>query len=174
MSAMSTQTWRARLLRSIATLTAAMLFYYFVPLPDEDRSVLGMLVFLVGLAALIVFVVLQVRNQLRAGENDVVRLNSLLVVLYIVVVFFSLAYVQIERFSPGQFADLQTRTDGLYFTVATLGTVGYGDVHPVGQAARILATTQIVFDLVFVAALISVFSNRVGQVVAAHRAARGD
>ena len=70
-------------------------------------------------------------------------------------------------------AGLDTRTDALYFTVVTLGTVGYGDVHPVGQAARLIATTQIAFDLVFVAALLSVFSSRVTRVVAARSATRG-
>ena len=107
---MASQRMSRRLLRSAATLAAAMVFYYFVPL--------GM--------------------------------------------------------TPGEFAELETRTDALYFTVATLGTVGYGDVHPVGQMARIFATAQIVFDLVFVAMLVSVFSNRVGRVVAARRVSGGD
>jgi voltage-gated potassium channel len=169
-----TETVRGRVMRSVATLAAAMLFYYFVPLPEEHRSIGTLLAFLVGMSALIALIVVQVRKQLRAPDSARVRLNSLLVVLYLVVVFFSLAYVQIERVSPGQFAELQTRTDALYFTVVTLGTVGYGDVHPVGQAARVLATIQIAFDLVFVAALVSVFSNRVGQVVAAYRARGGN
>ena len=174
MSTVSTETLRRRALRSLATLAAAMVFYYLVPLPDDESSVPGVLGFLAGLIGMMALVVLQVRKQLHARDSHTVRLNSLLVVLYLVVVFFSLTYLQMERTSPGQFSELQTRTDALYFTVATLGTVGYGDVHPVGQAARVLATIQIAFDLVFVAALVSVFSDRVGQVVAAHRASRGD
>jgi voltage-gated potassium channel len=151
-----------------------MFFYYLVPLPDDESSVLRLLGFGIGLGAMMSLVVSQVRRQLHAPDNHTVRVNSLLVVLYLVVVFFALAYVQIERSSPGQFADLQTRTDALYFTVTTLGTVGYGDVHPVGQVARVVATVQIAFDLVFVAALLSVFSGRVSQVVAARRARGGD
>ncbi|HEY9350198.1 MAG TPA: potassium channel family protein [Acidothermales bacterium] len=171
---MPSQRMSRRLLRSAATLAAAMVFYYFVPLPDERFSIVGVLLFLAGLAALTFLVLVQVRRQLRAPENESVRVNSLLVMLYLVIVFFSLAYVQIERMTPGEFAELETRTDALYFTVATLGTVGYGDVHPVGQMARIFATAQIVFDLVFVALLVSVFSNRVGRVVAARRVSGGD
>jgi voltage-gated potassium channel len=171
---MASQRMSRRLLRSAATLAAAMVFYYFVPLPDEGLSIVGVLLFLAGLVALTCFVLVQVRHQLRAPDNESVRVNSLLVMLYLVIVFFSLAYVQIERMTPGEFAELETRTDALYFTVATLGTVGYGDVHPVGQMARIFATAQIVFDLVFVALLVSVFSNRVGRVVAARRVSGGD
>jgi voltage-gated potassium channel len=169
MSIVATQTVRARLLRTVGGLVAAVLFYYFVPLPDQPSSAARVLAFLVGLCGLVVLILQQVRQQLRAPENDAVRLNTLIVLLYLVVVFFSLTYVQIERLSPGQFVDLQTRTDALYFTIATLGTVGFGDVHPDGQLARTVVTTQIVFDLVFVAALISVFSHRIHQVVAAHR-----
>jgi voltage-gated potassium channel len=171
---MASQKMSRRLLRSAATLAAAMVFYYFVPLPDERLSIVGVLLFLAGMAALMLLVLLQARHQLRAPENESVRLNSLLVVLYLVIVFFSLAYVQIERLAPGEFAELETRTDALYFTVTTLGTVGYGDVHAVGQMARIFVTAQIVFDVVFVALLVSVFSHRVGRVVAARRVSGGD
>jgi hypothetical protein len=61
---------------------------------------------------------------------------------------------------PTQFESLQTRTDALYYTVITLGTVGYGDVHAVGQAARIVTTIQVAFDLVVIGALIAVASSR--------------
>jgi hypothetical protein len=96
-----------RLLRSAATLVAAMVFYYFVPLPDEGLTIVGVLLFLGGLVALTLLVLLQVRHQLRAPDSDSVRLNSLLVILYLVVVFFSLSYVQIERMTPGARVGLQ-------------------------------------------------------------------
>jgi hypothetical protein len=50
---------------------------------------------------------------------------------------------------------ISTRTDALYFTVATLTTVGYGDVHAQGQIARSLVTLQLLFDVVFVGAAVS-------------------
>ncbi len=129
-----------------------MVFYYFVPLPDEGLSMVGVASVRRGMAALMLLVLLAGAAPAScAGRRICPLLNSLLVVLYLVIVFFSLAYVQIERWSPGEFAELETRTDALYFTVTTLGTVGYGDVHAVGQMARIFVTTQIVFDVVFVA-----------------------
>ena len=165
---------RFRVARSVAILGGALLFYYSVPLPDESVTGLALAMFLVGLVVLIVLIVQQVRHHLQAPDNETVRLYSLLAVLYVVITFFALTYVWLERASPGEFAELDTRTDALYFTVVTLGTVGYGDVHPVGQAARLIATTQIAFDLVFVAALLSVFSSRVTRVVAARSATEGD
>lgn len=51
--------------------------------------------------------------------------------------------------------------DALYFTLATLATVGYGDVHAVGQAARIAVTGQILFNLVFVGVAVAVLGSAV-------------
>ena len=42
----------------------------------------------------------------------------------------------------------------------TLGTVGYGDVHAVGQLARVITMIQVAFDLVVIGALIAVASSR--------------
>ena len=42
----------------------------------------------------------------------------------------------------------------------TLGTVGYGDVHPTGEAAKMVAMVQIVLDLVVVGVLVSIATSR--------------
>ena len=49
---------------------------------------------------------------------------------------------------------LHTRVDALYFTVVTMATVGYGDVHAEGQGARMLVIGLIIFDVVIVASLV--------------------
>ena len=60
---------------------------------------------------------------------------------------------------PGQFAELHDKTDALYFNISTLATVGFGDVHAVGQLARAAVTLQIVFNLVFLGAAVSLISG---------------
>jgi hypothetical protein len=58
--------------------------------------------------------------------------------------------------------------DCVYFTVTTLGTVGYGDLHPVSQSARLIATAQVLVDLatlsIFFALILSGLSWFVGAV----------
>lgn len=68
---------------------------------------------------------------------------------------FALGYFMLADANEAQFQDLHTKTDALCFTMATLGTVGYGDVHATCQLARGLVAFQIVFDLVFLATLAS-------------------
>jgi hypothetical protein len=45
--------------------------------------------------------------------------------------------------------------EALYFSFVTLTTVGYGDIIPVSNAARMLAVTEAATGLFFVAVLIA-------------------
>lgn len=71
------------------------------------------------------------------------------------VFFFAEAYYLLAA-TPGQLTDLRTKTDALYFTITTMSTVGYGDVHAAGQLARVAVTLQIVFDLFFIGTAVAV------------------
>jgi voltage-gated potassium channel len=72
-----------------------------------------------------------------------------------------LAFYVVEQHRPGEIVGLNSRLDSLYFTVSTLLTIGYGDVHAAGQLARALVLVQTVFDVVFVATAASLLSSRV-------------
>ena len=146
--------------RNFLMLAGAVLFYYFVPVGDDEHPVWRWFLFIVGLGVLVWLIVAQLMKQVAAGPDPGVRLRTLITLLYPVVVLFALAYYAIQRNDATQFESLKTRTDSLYYTVITLGTVGYGDVHAAGQLARVVTTVQVAFDLVVIGALISVASSR--------------
>ena len=127
--------------------------FYAVPVsPDVELPVRG-LASLALLAALAVVVVRQLRYYRDA-------LSRLVHVFMAVVALLALACYAMATHQPDQFTGLVTRTDALYFTVTTISTVGYGDVHAVGQAARALVTGKIVFDDVFLGALGQAIAQR--------------
>jgi uncharacterized membrane protein len=161
-----------KVLQNGLTLTGAVLFYYFVPLSTDDHPVWRLAIFVVGLGTLIFLIVRQLRKQLAAGPDPGVRVHTLITLLYPVVALFALTYYLIQTADPTQFTDLQTRTDSLYYTVITLGTVGYGDVHAVGQLARVISMIQVAFDLVVIGALIAVATSRFQVVPTPARARR--
>jgi voltage-gated potassium channel len=54
-----------------------------------------------------------------------------------------------------------TRTDALYFTVTVFATVGFGDITPASQAARLVGSTQMILDLIVLGLGIRVFLSAV-------------
>lgn len=96
-------------------------------------------------------------RQFRRGADPIARLASLAV---LVVCSSAAAVYILGAQMTGQFEGVVTRTDALYFTVITMATIGYGDIHPVGQGARVLVTLMVVFDLLFVGALGSALATQ--------------
>ena len=88
----------------------------------------------------------------------------------IAVLGFALGFYVLAQRNPAQIIDLHTRVDALYFTMSTLTTVGFGDVHATGQTARVLVLVQMVFNIVFVTTAAALLSSRIRS-VAAERAA---
>jgi voltage-gated potassium channel len=143
-------------LRVLLVLAVMVVLYYRLPfdrtgLHRFNRADAAFALFgIVGLAALITW---QARSLLTGGRA--VRIENLAILLAVIVLFFSILYLRLAD----QFSGLSTKTDALYFTMATIGTVGFGDVHASGQTARALVTIQMAFDLVYVAALANVFAQ---------------
>ncbi len=79
------------------------------------------------------------------------RLACLIVLLYLAAnALFALAYLAIggiENARPGSFAD------AFFFSVQTMSTIGYGKMAPVGLAANLLVTLQVLSGFAFFALL---------------------
>jgi voltage-gated potassium channel len=150
--------WR-RILRLNATLGLTLVVYFEAPVRDIQRSSgYRILITIVALALLTLWVLWQLRRHV---DDQSQRIDGLVGVILIVIVVFALAFYVLEQRRPGEIVGLNSRLDSLYFTVSTLLTIGYGDVHAAGQLARALVLVQTVFDVVFVATAASLLSSRV-------------
>jgi len=138
-----------------AGASVGVLVAYFAFPVDWAGSTAGiaisLLLTLAGLALVGGAMVLELRHVRRGGET---RTGGVLTIMVVTLVAaFSLAFYLVEQLAPRQFDGLDTRTDALYFTLSTMATVGYGDVHAEGQLARALVCGLIVFSVVVVASL---------------------
>ena len=147
---------RAAAALTVTLVALATLVYYLVPAPGRlSDAALWALIF-AGVAVLGLAIWSAILRLMKAGEDA--RIRGLILLFTLTVLFFSWSDLAVSRL-PGQFDDLHTKTDALYFNVSTLATVGFGDVHAAGQLARAAVTLQIVFNLVFLGAAVSVISG---------------
>jgi voltage-gated potassium channel len=146
--------------RATLSMLGLLVAYYAFPmnLGNTPLVVVGFAFALAGLALLGVMLSREVAH-LQRGESAR-STSGLLMLLAVMVASFSLAFYLLERLGDHQLVGLHTRTDALYFTLSTMATVGYGDVHAEGQLARALVCGLIVFNVVVVAALVRGLSNR--------------
>lgn len=139
-----------------------ILLVYFVLPVDPDRAPIGVLVgLLVGLAAL-VGVGAVIISEVRSAES---RLSGrhLVLILEIALVAFSFTYYLIATNGVDQFTGLNTRLDALYFATTVVSTVGFGDISATGQLARGVVTVNMIFNLVFLGAVVSLARERMSE-----------
>jgi len=142
----------------------ALLIFYGIPLDwdlgsDWAGKVAGLSAFLAGIAGLVWVTWRHVLRYLEEPPATGGRVDGILLLLCVVAMFFALYYYRLAVHYPGQFDGIVTRTDALYYTIVTLGTVGFGDIHATGQAARIATMIQIVFDLIVIGTLLAITSS---------------
>lgn len=169
-----TSPW-STLLATIGSMVASLLIFYRAPVVHEkvDGSpVEGLVLFTLGLAALLALLAVQVRRQVRARHDLTVRVQSIFGLISPFICFFAYIYYALQISDATAFVGMSTRTDALYFTVVTLGTVGYGDIHPVGEYAKLVTMVQIILDLVLIGALVNVVTARLRDRAELRRAAQ--
>jgi voltage-gated potassium channel len=144
-------------LRRAALICVLLLVAYFVvPVQSSDNNI-GFRI--AGTAVLVAAAVwLLIREIRKTLKDPVAPLAGLVLGIIGGLLVFALVDYIIAVTQPGQFESLQTRIDGLYFALATLATVGYGDAHAAGQVARAVVCVQMVFNLVIIGAAVSVFN----------------
>ena len=133
-----------------AAIEVAVLVVAYAALPFRgDRWWIGAVVGSALLVAIVPLTVRRVRAVLVSERPVIEAAEALVVLLTMLLVGFAAVYYAVDRLD-GQFSELDTRLDSMYFTVTTLATVGYGDITATGQGARAIVTAQMLFDLAFV------------------------
>lgn len=105
---------------------------------------------------------LVLRQQIRAFRHRLSiwgRAEALLTVLYLLILVFAITYDRMAMARPDQFVGIATRSDALYFTVTVVSTVGFGDIHAAGAAARSVVTAQMLINVFYVGAALRLMTG---------------
>ena len=140
--------------------------YYLLPLsaPWGDAVSAGRLAgSLLAWAALFVLLRVEGRRSRLRQAPQYHRIQLLLTALYLLVLGFAVLYIVTATAAPEQFAGMANRSDALYFSVTIMGTVGFGDVHAAGTAARLMVTVQMLFNLIYLGTALRVLSAGISR-----------
>jgi hypothetical protein len=158
--------WLVSLAGSLAALAPVPERWALLALAAETASLLP----LMGLISIGIL-----RFVYRSRSLTMDGIFATVVVYVLIALTFARIYVLLLGWNPQSF-DLgvpaaglsphQTQVDLLYFSLITLATVGYGDILPVSDTARMLATIEAIVGQFYVAVIVAVF---VGMYAAQHR-----
>ena len=116
---------------------------------------------LIGIVVFAVVMVWEVRAIAGSRYPGLRAAGALGLILPLYLVVFASAYFVMERTSAASFTQPLTRTDALYFTVTVFSTVGFGDISPKSEAARVVLIVQMLADLALLGAGIRVLVGAV-------------
>lgn len=148
-------------LRLVCSAVALLVVYATLPF---DRPTVGTLVWLaIGLVAFVVILVWQVRSIVRSPYPVLRAVEAFVTAPLLFIVLFAGGYVALAHADPASFSQPLNRVGGLYFTMTVLATVGFGDIVPTSDTARVVTIVQMIVGFTFVGLVGRQFLSAVGQ-----------
>ena len=153
-------------LRTVAVLAVTWVVlvsvYYLVPAGVVPASHSGGGSFLrlgAGIALFAAILAGQARQVVRAELPELRAVEALGVVIPLFLVAFAAGYLSLSNASAGTFTEQLDHTRALYFTITVFSTVGFGDITPKTDLARIIVSLQMLLDLVILGAVVRLLLN---------------
>ena len=148
------------LLRAALTATVLVVLYYSVPVTGAmDASAVALL--LGGLLVFAVVITWQIRAIVESSYPGLRAVEALASAIPLFLLLFALVYFKMADLQAQAFSEPLNRTDSLYFTITVFSTVGFGDITPLTQPARIVTMVQMLGDLVVVGLVLQVMLGAV-------------
>ena len=140
------------LTRALILSSILILLYFLGPLDRIDAMPVWVVLVIAPLILLAVSA-WQIRAILRSDQPGLRGIEALSIVAPLYLILFAVAYFLMARADPGSFTvEGLTRVDTLYFTTTVFSTVGFGDISPASEPARIVAMIQMILNLIVLGA----------------------
>jgi hypothetical protein len=132
--------------------------FYLIPFAHLSgaRSVLRLcaVVVLVG-----VVLALQIRRIATAELPELRAVEALAIVIVVFLTGFSIIYLNLSHGAETTFTQPLDHSKSLYFTISVFSTVGFGDITPRTDAARLIVSAQMLLDLVIIGTVVRLIFN---------------
>ncbi|MEZ5180938.1 MAG: potassium channel family protein [Acidimicrobiales bacterium] len=139
----------AGVVRAVAIVGIALAVYFTLPFHGEHWPVAVAL----GMGAVVASVPITLHRveRIRTSDHPVAEaVEAVAILASLILVAFATTYYAIAT-NTDQIPGIHTKIDSFYFTITTVATVGFGDIVPTGQAARMIVAVQILLNISLIA-----------------------
>jgi hypothetical protein len=159
-------------LRMVGVAVGLLTIYFLIPF---DRASAAMIPVVLAVAVVIVSTVnVLLLRSVNRGTYPMLRgVEALVTSLLVLVVTFAQLYLILSSEDPGAFDEVLDHVGALYFTLTTLTTIGYGDIAPVTDAARIVVMVHMVVNVVVVVVFVRLVVRAVRERLQADASSNG-
>ena len=136
--------------------------YYLVPpglVPARHRDADAFLHLGVGTALFAAILAWQARRIVGAELPELRAVEALGVIIPLFLILFATFYLSMSNASARMFSQPLDHTRAIYFTITVFSTVGFGDITPQTDLARIIVSIQMLLDLVIIGAVVRMILN---------------
>jgi voltage-gated potassium channel len=144
--------------RSVGVIGLTLLVYALLPIDESSQNTLIAVLAGIGLALVLVVFLRQFGRIERAARPSAAAIEALLLVVGLFLTLFAFIYVSLSASDPGAFTQGLDKVAGIYFSVTVMTTVGFGDIAPVADVARVMVTLQMVLDIVLIGAVVKLLT----------------
>ena len=151
---------RIAVARALATMIVTFFgiigMYYIIPMSPREFGARSIVLLILAGLTFIAVVAWQVREIFRAEMPGLRALQAVVVAVPLFLTGYATLYLALSQ-AQGGFNEQMTRTSALYFTVVVFSSVGFGDIAPKSDLNRLVVTSQMLADLIFLAVVIRLF-----------------
>ncbi|HUE07160.1 MAG TPA: potassium channel family protein [Acidimicrobiales bacterium] len=148
--------------RALARSGAIVLFAFvmilgaFYALPFDHFSSERSILRLSAVVALVVAVFIwQIRRISVAELPELRAAEALGIIIAVFLVGFSIIYLSMSNANVQSFTQRPlSHTEALYFTISVFSTVGFGDITPKTDTARLVVSVQMLLDLAIIGVVV--------------------
>lgn len=153
LSDLSTRERRWTIVRTVAGIVGAWVLligaFYALPVGNSGGAdIVWRVILTVALLAVLI-----TWQSLRITRRDLPELRAIValgVLFPLFFVLFSSIYLSMDHSAGTMFSQPLDHTRALDFTITVFSTVGFGDITPTTDTARLVVSTQMILDLVLI------------------------
>jgi hypothetical protein len=141
-------------------LAWALLFgiYYLIPFTDLT-SAQSLVRLVLGIAFFVGALGWQLRQVTKAELPGLRAIHALGVAIPLFLLVFAVVYLSLSQSDTTRFSEPLNHTGALYLVITVFSTVGFGDITPKGDLTRIVASIQMLLDLVVIGAVVRLLTT---------------